>query len=343
MIERVQTFALVTIVTLLIWAFAEVQSLRSADLAATIRITPSGAARMIRIADDEWTDSVRVQVEGANAAVDDVEEKLARAVSVSAPQEPGLHSIDLRDVLRHSEAFAESGVTIAEVDPPVVRIEVVEIIQAELPIVVVVPEGQVDTLPAPNPTVATLSYPADAAGELGDGPTLTAQIGAERLADLTPGRAERLTGVRLDPPAGLIGLEGVRINPPQVEVTLTLRSTTQSIVVPSVPVRIELALVEAGNWIVEPDSASDRFLRDVRVTGPSDVVDRIESGDLRVPARIVLSFSELEEAVSGDGIIEKQAAFGDLPSLIRFEADDRLIRLRVRRRVDDQGAGGTRD
>ncbi len=338
MIELAKTLTLVTVVTLLIWAFAEVQSLRSEVLTATVLIEPGAESRMVRILDDGWNASVKIQVEGANAAVDDVQERLVSTVNVPAPQETGQHTIDLRDVLRQSDAFAKTGVTIAEIDPPTLRIEVVEIVQAEFPIVVAVPEGQVDGLPVPSPAVAMLSYPADAADALGDDATIRATIGPERLTDLTPGRSGRLTGIRLVPPPSLEGLDGVRIQPAQVEVTLTLRSTNRTVIIPSVPVRIELALVEAGNWIVEPDSATDRFLRDVRVTGPSDIVERIESGDLRVPARVVLSFSELEEAVSGDGVIEKEATFGELPSPVRFEADDRVIRLRIRRRAPDPGA-----
>jgi hypothetical protein len=332
MIERLQTVALVSIVTLLIWAFAEVQSLRSADLPIKVRIDRGSESRLIRVLDESWADSVDAQVEGANALVDDVEEQINQAVVVAAPQEPGTHTLDLRDVLRRSDVFDRSGVTIVAVDPPTLRIQVVEIAETELPIVVTVPAGQVDGPPVPTPAIATLRYPADAGIDLADA-TIAARIGVDRLTDLTPGRAERVTGVRLEPPADLAGLPGVRVDPAQAEITLTLRSTTESVVVPSVPVRIDLALVEAGNWIVEPDSANDRFLRDVRVTGPSDVVKRIETGDLRVPARVVLSFSELEDAVSGDGTVEKEVTFGDLPSQIRFEADDRVIRLRVTRRA----------
>ena len=60
----------------------------------------------------------------------------------------------MRDVIRRSDIFAQSGVSIVEVDPPTVRIEVVEIVQRELPILVSVPEGQVDGLPVPSPAVA---------------------------------------------------------------------------------------------------------------------------------------------------------------------------------------------
>src|SRR5204863_1756520 len=124
-----------------------------------------------------------------------------------------------------------------------------------------------------------------------------ARVDPAALARLTPTRKATLNGVRLVPPPELASIARLRIEPAAVDVALTLRTKTASIKVPSVPVHIRIAPGELSKWDIEiPEQ--DRFLTDVTVSGPSELVKQIQDKTVPLVATVSLSFEELERNIS---------------------------------------------
>lgn len=342
MLSGIRTFALVTIITVLIWAFAEAESLTTKALRCELHFAAD--EQTLRFADPAdakaWTGRVEVTVEGSNRAAGDVESNLRRGVTIrpgmsGVPTEPGEYSIDLNQVLRAAPEIVNRGVTIAKVEPPSLLIVVDTLVTRELQVNADAQGALVDGPVECRPSNARITLPRALNALLPPDVTLTARIPQETIGTLVPGRAETITGIPILPPPQVKERNRVTIEPERADVVLTLRSRTDSFTITSVPVHIKIAAGEFGRWdITVPEE--DRFIRDVTVSGPSDMVARVKRGEIRLNAILTLSFDELERRISS-----KDVLFSEVPTELKFETDRTTVRLRIARRADpDDDAPG---
>lgn len=329
-----RTAAIVTIVAVLIWVFAEGESLRTASGTATIIIeTPTGTA--LRVTDpDGFAGDATLTFRGSNAASDAIMSQLDRPIQLDRahglPDSPGAHALELAEVLREAEPFADSGVSLIEVDPEVLRVEIVDLRQVTLPVVAVV-EGEYEGVPVVSPESVTIAVPSGLADQLDSAAAVVARVRAERLEAVPLGIAQTITGIRLELPGPLGGNWAVGTPSPEVaSVTFTLRDTTRSAVIPQVPVQYVLATTEVGRWNIDID---DPLIENVTISGPSDLVDKvINGGSVRVRALLELSFEELEQAITS-----KEVEFAVLPAgvgTLQIHADDTSVGITITRRDD---------
>lgn len=333
-------YGLVTLVAILIWVFAEGESLQRQTRRVDLSLRGDAApTRLVRVQSGEtdWRGQVNLSLEGTTAALAGIDDELRRAIAIEPgmegfPPDPGEQVVDLRAVLRAHEAFRNRGVTIARVEPPTITVYVYELVERTVPVRVEVPEGEADGQPVPSVETARVRLSREADAALTGTPTLVARLTSTDLAALTPGRAQQVRGVPLVPGPALVGVDPLLIAPQRVDVTITLRTRTDSIVLPNVPVHLRLGPLEQARWIVEI-APEDQALRDVRVTGPAEFIAQLRSGQRTLIAFVPLSFEELER-----GIAAKQAEFADLPTTVRFEAGDREVRLNIRARDESTDA-----
>ncbi len=337
--QFIKTGLLVTVVTALIWIYAEAESLRPRDFTVELafQVEP-GSNKVIDILDADGqvirgTDIVRatVTVEGSAAAFERIEPVLRRPLRLGpdldgVPADPGKYPIDLQPVLRMHPEIRDKGVNIRKVDPPQARILVDEIVERTLPVQVVIPSGELEALPEVKPPQVVVKLPRGEADLLPEGVVLTARPDQASWSRLLPGRRETISGVRLELPGQLANSVHARATPATVDVSVTVRNRTATIRVPSVPVHLRIAPLELGRWNIEIPEP-DRFLTDVTVTGPSDLVKQIEDKTIPLIAMVPLSFEELER-----GITSKEAIFCELPTQLRIEVARRAVRLTVTRR-----------
>lgn len=339
-VQAIKTFVLVTIVTLLIWVYAESESLRTEDVAAAVGFSPphpDGRAAWLVGSPDRTSVEIKLRLEGATAAIAALRSQLHSAIlltpGVELPQEAAEHSIDLRTALRANSLFARSGVTIAEVTPATLIVRVDEMTTRQLPVRVELPPGT-ETVGPPDiqPGLVTITLPS-ALGPIGGEPVL-ATLDRSSLAPLTPGRLERIPGVPLQPPAAIRGQPLVTMDPKVATVTITLRDKTASLDLPTVPVQIKISPVVFAEW--EVDIPQDgRFLRNVRVTGPSDLIAQVRDGKLPVIAYVSLTPEDLTKGAA-TGNITKEVTFSDLPAPsnpLKFETEDRMVKVSIQRRT----------
>ena len=111
-----------------------------------------------------------------------------------------------------------------------------------------------------------------------------------------------------------------------MDVSLTLRSRTQSLVLDAMPIQVMIAPGEIGRWRVTLlPGAQD--LVGIEVTGPSDQIERLRSREVIPTALIALTFDELER-----GVETKRAQILGLPPGVQIVAGtDMTVRLVIGR------------
>lgn len=341
--ERVKRFALVTVMAALIWAFAEGESLQTQRAVAEIDFPAlTGETWATRVAEGQnWRGRVELELEGPTAGLDELESVLRRPLAFAPgieglPTETGEYTLDLRQALRAHPEFRSRGVAVVGAEPNTVRVRVQELATVAVPIRVEAPAAELEgAAELVGVDEAVVRLPAEAAAELQGGEAwMVARVNPEDLAALQE-RVRSTVRVRLTPGPRLEAAPLFGIEPQQVEVRLTVRSKTETTVLTTVPVDLRLPSTELGRWeVVIPQE--DQTLRDVTVTGPSDVIDRIEAGTLPVRAYVRLSYDDLER-----GVTVKRAEFSGYPSPLGFSAEDLNVKLEIRPRGEgSEGEAG---
>ncbi|MCC5823660.1 MAG: hypothetical protein LAT64_10995 [Phycisphaerales bacterium] len=336
-----RTVLLVSMVTLLVWLLAESRTVRTqiADLSPRLEVGTASGLVARPAPGFAWPESVKVTFSGSTAGLDQVvrslQGRLELRVGIEVLATPGVHEIDMREVLRTSELIVTAGAGVVEVNPQRVRVEVDSLRETSLPVRIIEPDGvafESNGRPTPMPGALRVRGPSSVLARL-EGAEGLVRLDPALVAGLTPGRAETLGRLRVEVPEDQ-DRWATRFEPDYVDVALTLRSRTQSLVLSSMPVQIQLAPGEVGRWRVSlPPGGQD--LVGVEVTGPSDQIERLRSGQLVPEAVVTLSFDELER-----GIESKEAQVMGLPTGVQISPEANLmVRLGIQRIGREENGG----
>jgi hypothetical protein len=349
MLRQVQTYLVVTVVTVLIWILAESESVRTETLRTDVVLTADGEGRrMIQIEpDQDFSGVVLLRLEGATGKIDALTRELRSALRLSPPMpglpaEPGEHRIDLRTVLRAFPAIRDSGVTLAEVDPPFVNVRIDDIVAREARVVVKTPEAAVVGTPTSSPSSVTIRMPSRLAAQLSLTLEVSAVIGPDVIAALPEGKFATVPNVTLVLPDSVRtgpGSEFVQVEPPQVSVNLTPRSREAQKLLPSVPVQFVIPTTEYARWDITIQE-TERSISDVLVSGPSDLIDQIGKTIFIVALVQFQGFGELDNAARTGQPLVKEVTFSPLPGPLKFDAKDRTVTLMVRPRAESEATPG---
>lgn len=330
-----KTAAIVTVVSALIWLYAESESVRTEEFRA-VRIhftVPAGSEKAVWLTADKSTAmSVNVTLEGPTGAIDALRQVLAKPLELSPGAglraDAGVQTVQFREALRRHPVIRRTPVTIVDVSPADASVFVDDLIRVPLPVrVVLAPEFELASPAQSSVTHATVVMPASLRDRVRDGNYVSAAIESQRLERLARDRLERIADIRLQPPLGIRSEPFVRVEPQETTVSLTLKGQRVSVVLPTVFVELRIAPELLRTWSVEIP-AEDRFLREVTVTGPADLVAQIERSGLVAYVRILSE--DLDRQIQS-----KEAVFTDLPgSPLEFQVENRRVSLRIKRRDD---------
>jgi hypothetical protein len=332
MIERIKTITLVSVITLLVWVFAEAESLQRRDVRFNLQFVSDASAERAIQADDSFRGNITVGFSGSASAFVPAEElsrvgPLTLAIgSPGIPATPGEYVVSLREALRADPALRKLGLTVDRVEPTTVRVNVESMEVRTARVVVNVGDSDLDGVPEVSPASVKVYLPADVAGPPGSTIEVYATLRPDDLSRLLAGRRETVPQVRLELPASLKNKRAARIEPPTASVTLAIRKRQSSIELTGVPIQVRMAPGELSRWDVTiPEQ--DRFIPKVTVSGPSDLIDQIKRGEIKIAGTVNLSFEDLEK-----GVTQKEVVFSELPSLLKFETETRLVRVAIKKR-----------
>ena len=235
--DRFGTFAVVTVVAVLIWVWAAMET-RGQD-SANFRIELVPAAGQV-ISPSEVT--VRVQMEGSKLALERAQQLAARGkVQLTAgnelPSQPGVHLTALLEALEENAAIFDTGVSLVSVDPIDKEIEIDTLIDVTLPVKAVLPGVEVEGVVTVKPEQVVVTLPSRLRERAGDTLQVEARVLQQRLDRLTPGVVRKIT-VKLSLPARLAGEQSVTIEPSKATIEFTVKSRIKETTLSTVRVQI---------------------------------------------------------------------------------------------------------
>lgn len=330
---RARTFLVVLGVTLVIWLYAEAESLTRAEREVAVVVLSRSEESAVRVADTDWRGVVRLRVEGSTAAIS----KTPRAVELSpgdggVPVSEGDHTIDLRATLLASDEFAGTGIGILSAEPSYLHLNVSGIDRlTDVEVRAEVSGVALAGAPTVAPAMVTVVGPRETmrrlAGALG-GAAVVARVQPQAAAAAAEG-VPTPVAARLALPAGFDETD-VSITPREATVTIT-RGAGDSWQAPPPMVRVIIPTSAVGAWRVDPPE-DQRFVRGVVVQGPPAQVDRFRSGELTLIAVIVLTQEDLEQrrpSRSVTFLAEKGGAIVPVPAGVTVSAPETAVRLTI--------------
>ncbi|MBL0922558.1 MAG: hypothetical protein IBJ10_10575 [Phycisphaerales bacterium] len=304
--ERIANGLLVVVVTALIWLYLEAESLTTSQQEIRVTFVSPTGDMLVGQVGDEWRGSATIRVEGSQSALS----RAPRAIEVPVgspgfPAVEGEQTVDLRVPLRANRELQRAGVNLVEVNPQTVRLRLEAIttlpdveIRADLSGI------EPAAPPVVEPLRASVRGPRSSMeriASLSGGAHVVAVVRAGNFAD---GQAVTVRAALEPPPS--VSPDHVVITPREAEVEFTIRTRSATATIPSAPVQLLTPPAESGRFRVEIE-ADDAFVTGVTVSGPSELVEQVRSGQMRIVALLWLTSDELERPITS-----KMVSFGAL-------------------------------
>lgn len=345
MLSKFRTGLLVTLFALVLWVFAESESLGEYTGLTTIRFAGGEGRDRLVIPRPGFQGTVNVNLVGSKSAIARSERVLGGGVLLEpgmpgVPTTDGRHALDLLQVLQGFGSLSRTGVRVAGVSPQIVEVEVVELTTVSAVVEPVLEGVEVVGEVRVNPDRVTIRLPRSALAQAGDSIRVQARLNearARRLPSSGPAREE----VPITPPPSIASLPGFEMDRTTATLEFTIRSRSTSELFRSIPVQAVLPPVEIGRWLVEVD-AEDRFFS-ATAAGPPEALERLRSGAEALVALVALSSDDLASRVRAKDAtfaLLKGGVIGPLPADLSISADKTLVRLTI---APIDSAGGNRE
>lgn len=334
--RQIRTFIIVTLITLMVWLLAEARMVRNRTIEAQVVLTviesAGGAKLVVRQAASskgsvEPVRTVSIDIEGSTAGIDRFARALQNRVELRVgrdfPASRGVHSIDLKSLLSNSNEMEVHGLIITDVSPAMIRVEVDEIETREFPIRVLMPAGvELDGAPRAEPSSVRVTGPKGMFTQL-DGQEAFVHVADAQIIELTQGRLETIPGLVIDLPGINRTDWAMTIEPGQADVLVTVRTLTEKLTIPRLPIQVLIAPDGIGDWRVVIDDA-DKDMVNVMVEGPAEGIALLKSGETQPWAVVNLSFEDL-----GRRIRSKQAQILGLPAGCRVVSPSFTVNIEI--------------
>ncbi|MBI1370015.1 MAG: hypothetical protein GC162_15345 [Planctomycetes bacterium] len=328
--RRLQDYTLVTAITVLVWLYAEGRTVESYAPEEAIPVTISLTSPQLVVV-SQSRPSVKLECKGARGEIMKLRRVLPSGLTIPLDAtEPGEKNISLEQMIPRAESMQDIRVSLARVDPPALTVVVDKLVTKSVPVTFTPAEVQLVTGSLKiSPEAVSLTAPQGKLASLGvdlDKLTLEAEP-ATPLRTLAPGVQQTITG-RVKLPAKLGDDPQVKLSPDRVEMTLTIDKKEDTVKLPSVPVWVTLPPEDTDKYTVKL-SDDNRVLKDVVVTGPSDMVQKVRDGLIPVIATVRLSSDDLAKGV---GTETTGAVRFDIPAPLAIQTTVTSVRFTIGRR-----------
>ncbi len=316
--EKVQTYFIVTLVAVLIWLYSESENVKlQKPLQLTVQfVAPPGQEMFIVPATRQ---QVQLTVSSATSQYDHLQRLQVKPIELIVTDDPDnpQQTVVLRDKLLNSPV-GDLGVSIVDLQPRTLDLRVERIEQVTVPIStesIVPPGAQLASAPVIVPSEVTVGLPASLVYDL-DNLKVEAKVDPDNVARLEENVPHKLT-VPLTLPGYLrdqLFGKAPDITPPTASITITIRKQTDTHTLTGVPILITAPWYELKRFAVQLQDDQRVLSEDVRLTGPSDVIDQIRKGESRVLAELRLSADDLESRIT------TKQLFLNVPTGVRVES-----------------------
>ncbi len=293
--DRLPTIILVTLITAVVWLFAEADSLGGGSEELRIRFVAEDSDLIVEMADSAGV-SLAIDFRAPRGSIAAVRERMAEVArlqpgSPGVPSTPGQHTIDMLGVIAQHPALAGTGAQIDSVRPQTVTITIVALESRDVPLAIelegVAVEGSVNATPA----TARLRLPSN----LWDSVDLDAAVIARPTSsqiDQLPISGPARVDVQLALSPAIRQSRYASLATPSVRLEFSIRDRNAQHTFGVVPVMITLPPIETRDWVVTVDP-QDQILS-LTATGPSELIERLRADNVAIIADLLLSSEELD-------------------------------------------------
>ena len=334
--QKLETIVVVTVVTVLVWLYAEGASTKERNREpVSVRFVAPAGARAFAVSPDQAV-SISVSFKGSSGQVQKFLELVRNPIELTVePPEAGqtTRTLVLSDALVRNEAFAQLGLGNVVVEPATEEVDMRPLVTITLPVRVDPGGLNLDpaTTPVPTPDTVEITAPADVVDTLGDA-VVVARLDRAALTNADPtagGREKVARNIALEFPGG-IESPWTRISNKVVRVNYTLADPEATVTVKRVPLYVNLPVGTQQAYRVTPNDGQ-KFLFDVELRGPKGLIERIAAGDPAYPVTAEIRIQD----VSGIESITSEQPVVVPPQGVTVVGSPPMVGLRVERRVTE--------
>lgn len=322
--RRIQDYVLVTLVTILIWLYAEGRqvALYPKDGPMEVFVSVRVPGENLVVIDPAVPQDFEMQFKGPASEIDRLMNTLPGGLTIKPDlADPGSHNVVLNDWVSSADELSDLHVSAVRIEPGTMLVKVARLVEHKVK--VAFDDSDVPLMSTPiirygdeELTEVTLRLPDAAEHLLGEDPEqFTLLITAEDLGGLPPGMEQKVTG-KVVVPDELKNFGHVTVTPSTAQVTLAIQRQVDKYTLPSVPVWVSGPPSEFNRFDVVLDEDSET-IPNVTVHGPVDVIEQIRKSPVDVIALLKLTADDLEKGRTQrmPGRVEF-----DLPPGVRLEA-----------------------
>lgn len=288
----IRTIVVVTIVTGLVWIYAEGESLKTNTVEVDVQFVSPNSNLLIK---PDSARRVKVVVRCSASKKAELDRMLtAIKLDVGADDsKPSSHvSVILKERLAQSGAFQKlGGVVIVETQPQTLEADIERLQTLVLPVRIEAGDVVLTSASTVDPQTVSITVPAAIAPQL-DSAYAEARLDSRVLKN-TPVDFTQTLQIPLTLPDQWKKL-GVTLPPTIAKVTVTIRKQTELFVIKSIPINLSGPPTALSKYTVVLDD-EQRLLRDVTVTGPHDTIEKIRKDSKLVRADLCLTADDLEK------------------------------------------------
>ncbi len=322
--QKIETYTLVSMLTVLVWLYAEAETVKPNSLPIQISFSGSGS-QLISPSHPEAVSATFRCTTAQLAALRALRDRdVPFEIDVTA-RDDGMNQIDVKQGLEHHPRIAALGVVVDRVHPPELTVQIERLVDEKLAVEFDPQQRELENDAVVDPAEITVTMPSSLKQILAENnvTTLKARLDEERFAEVPEGVPTPLQDVRIVIPP-VLQAEHVSLSETSVTVTLTiLRQWVEEHRWP-VPIRYQLP-PGAHRFRITLSEGEDTTK--VNLKGPPEVIDRIKRYKLPTLAILEFTLTELEEAATrtdpGEAL-SKPAVLHLPPKVIAFPSTPRI-------------------
>ncbi len=303
--KEIWSIVIATLVTALIWVWAARETQDSRQVVVQVEFIPRNPAEWYVATD---TNAVTVTLQGSRQALRDFAvtsfEPFRFAPGLDGvPGGVGTHPIDMAARLSQHERLADFGLSIEECEPASIQLTIDRIVSVEAEVRPDLPGARLEGERIVSPSTVTLYLPQEIRKSFPEKITLVAGAEPWRIDQLASGQ-EHTLDIRVAIPETLLGQPNVRIEPPSVSVTFSIRSQVRLATLDNVRVQLAGPWEDGEDYKVEIEPT---LLRQVTIRADAELVRRITAESLPVIAFVHVSSRQKEQGITSAPISFLQA------------------------------------
>lgn len=290
--QQVRLLGMTTLLSAMIWLLADYSLTDTAAVQVRIELPAPGPGRMRLTRVDPTLTIVEAQVSGKKAIISQLRAREPISVRLRiSDRAAGRYHLNLLDEIKSQESEL-SNVFVQAINPETMEVNVDRDITRSMPIQIQ-SAGTLEYETPPRTEVSevqvTMSELAYRELEAKDPTALRVLLDPDEYLRTAP-RGVLMTDIV--PLKSVVGGYQVQLDPDSVILRFKLQERLKEMTLSAVPIKIEASLDLFNNYEVEVRGAGPVLTQPITIKGPPEVIERVESGDIRIHGAIALTAAD---------------------------------------------------